>query len=154
MGRETIFTTAPSPESLGIPSPAILNFLQRIDAERIGMHGFLLIRHNRIAAEGYWAPWSADRKHRMYSISKNFVALAVGMMIDEDRISLGDRVADYFPDKLPKTLHPWLASSTVHDLLRMATAHSATSLYTRRSRLGVDLLQPHALASAWNDLLV
>ncbi|MBT3604075.1 MAG: hypothetical protein HN521_13535, partial [Candidatus Latescibacteria bacterium] len=55
MASENVFSTAPSPESLGIPSRAILNFLQRIDAERINMHGFLLVRHNKIAAEGYWA---------------------------------------------------------------------------------------------------
>lgn len=130
MGSENIFTPAPSPESLGIPAPAILNFLQRIDAERINLHGFLLVRHNRIAAEGYWAPWSADRKHRMYSISKSFVALAVGLLIDEGRLSLEARVADYFPDRLPTQLHPWLADATVRDLLMMATPHSSNS-YTR-----------------------
>lgn len=130
MGSETLFTAGPSPESLGIPSKAILNFLQRIDAEHICMHGFLLVRHNRIAAEGYWAPWSVERKHRMYSVSKSFVALAVGMMIDEGKLTLNDYVANYFPDKLPENLHPWLATSTVRDLLMMATAHSRTS-YTR-----------------------
>ena len=130
MGSEKVFTTAPSPESAGIPSRAILNFLQRIDSERICMHGFLLVRHNRIAAEGYWAPWTAERMHRIYSVSKSFVALAVGMMIDEGRLTLDDRVAEYFPDKLPEELHPWLAASTVQDLLMMATPHSTTS-YTR-----------------------
>ncbi len=130
MGSENLFTTASSPESLGIPSQAILNFLQRIDAERICMHGFLLVRRNQIAAEGYWAPWSAERKHRMYSVSKSFVSLAVGMMVDEGKLRLDDRVAAYFPDKLPEKLHPWLAASTVRDLLTMATAHSRTS-YTR-----------------------
>ena len=130
MESENVFTAAPSPESLGIPSQAILNFLQRIDAERIPMHGFLLVRHNKIAAEGYWAPWSAERQHRMYSVSKSFVALAIGMMIDEGRLTLDARVADYFPDKLPAKLHPWVAGSTVRDLLTMATAHSTTS-YTR-----------------------
>jgi CubicO group peptidase (beta-lactamase class C family) len=124
------FTSAPSPESQGIPSRAILNFLNRIDAERINMHGFLLVRHNRIAVEGYWAPFSADRKHRMYSISKSFVSLAVGMMIDEGKLTLSDRVADHFPDKRPDDLHPWLAASTVRDLLTMSTAHSRTT-YTR-----------------------
>ncbi len=127
MESENVFTLAPSPESLGIPSQAILNFLQRLDAERIPMHGFLLVRHNRIAAEGYWAPWSAERKHRMYSVSKSFVALAVGLMIDEGKLTLDAQVADYFPDKVPATLHPWLAVSTVRDLLTMATAHSTTS---------------------------
>jgi len=130
MGSSEVFTTAPSPESVGIPSRAILNFLQRIDGERICMHGFLLVRRSRIAAEGYWSPWSADRKHRMYSVSKSFVSLSVGMMIDEGRLSLDDRVADHFPDKLPEALHPWLAASTVRDLLRMSTALSKTS-YTR-----------------------
>lgn len=130
MGSDQLFTAAPSPESLGIPSRAILNFLQRIDAERIGMHGFLLLRRNKIASEGYWAPWSADRKHRMYSVSKSFVALAVGLMIDEGKLTLNDKVAQYFPDKLPENLHPWLADSTVRDLLMMSTAHSTTS-YTR-----------------------
>ncbi|MDE2810835.1 MAG: serine hydrolase, partial [Gemmatimonadota bacterium] len=96
MGSEKLFTTAPSPENEGIPSRAILNFLQRIDAERICMHGFLLVRHNRIAAEGYWAPWTAERMHRIYSVSKSLVALAVGMMIDEGRLTLDDRVAEYF----------------------------------------------------------
>src|SRR5438093_13432707 len=99
MKSKDVFTPASSPESLGFPTRASLNCLQRNDAERIGMHGFLLVRRNRIAAEGYWAPWSADRKHRMYSVSKSFVSLAVGMLIDEGRLTLDDRVADYFPDK-------------------------------------------------------
>ncbi len=125
-----MFTLAPSPESQGIPSRAVLNFLKRIDSERICMHGFLLARHNRIAAEGYWAPWTAERKHRMYSVSKSFVALAVGLMIDEGLLALDDRVADYFPDKVPEDLHPWLSVSTVRDLLTMSTPHTRTS-YTR-----------------------
>ena len=125
-----MFTTSSSPESQGIPSRAILNFLKRVDSERICMHGFLLVRHNRIAAEGYWAPWTAARKHRMYSVSKSFVALAVGLMIDEGRLALDDRVADYFPDRVPENLHPWLSASTVRDLLTMSTPHSRNS-YTR-----------------------
>jgi hypothetical protein len=106
MGSETLFTAGPSPESLGIPSKAILNFLQRIDAEHICMHGFLLVRHNRIAAEGYWAPWSAERKHRMYSVSKSFVALAVGMMIDEGKLTLNDTSPTTSQTSCPKTFTP------------------------------------------------
>jgi CubicO group peptidase (beta-lactamase class C family) len=131
MESANVFTAAPTPESVGIPSRAVLNLLQRIDSERICVHGFLLVRHNRIAAEGYWAPWSADRKHRMYSVSKSFASLGVGLMIDEGKLSLDDRVADYFPDKLPEKLHPWVAACTVRDLLRMSTAHSSTSYGSR-----------------------
>ena len=126
---DELFTPA-SPESVGIPSGAILDFLNRIDAERINMHGFLLLRHDRIAAEGYWTPWTADHKHRMYSISKSFVSLAVGMMIEDGKLSLDDHVIDHFPDKLPDDVHPWLAAQTVRDLLTMSTAHTRTT-YTR-----------------------
>lgn len=130
MADDTFFTPAPTPESQGIPSRAILDFVQRIDAERICMHGFLLVRNDRIAAEGYWSPWSADRKHRMYSVSKSFVSLAVGLMIDEGKLSLEDRVADHFPDKLPEDPHRWITDMTVRDLLTMSTAHTRTT-YTR-----------------------
>ena len=70
MNTETILIRAPSPESLGVPSQAILKFLQRIDAERINMHGFLLVRHNRIAAQGYWTPWSAARKRWLSDLAR------------------------------------------------------------------------------------
>ena len=48
------------------------------------MHGFLILRKGQIAAEGYWAPYTENSMHRMYSVSKSFVALAVGLMIDEE----------------------------------------------------------------------
>ena len=131
MSHQDLFTPSTSPESVGIPSRAILRFLDRIDGERIGMHGFLLVRHNRIAAEGYWAPWSADRKHRMYSVSKSFVSLAVGLLADEGKLSLDDPICAHFPDKLPDEVHPWLAATTVRDLLTMSTPFSDTA-YTNK----------------------
>ncbi len=123
----------PTPESLGIPSRAVLNLLERIDRERVNMHGFLLLRRGEVAAEGYWAPYTAETRHRMYSVSKSFVSLAVGLMVDDGKISLDDPVARFFPDKLPKNPHPYVADATVRDLLTMATPHSRTS-YTRDDR--------------------
>ncbi len=125
--------TASSPEEVGIPSSAILRFLDRIEKERIAMHGFVVIRHGKVAVEGYWPPFSAQRFHRMYSVSKSMVSLAVGLMIDEGRLSLGDRVAAFFPDKLPDKVHPYIEQATVRDLLMMATPHSENA-YTRYDR--------------------
>ncbi|MDW7659325.1 MAG: serine hydrolase [Bacillota bacterium] len=118
------FFSSPSPEHVGIPSEAVLRFLERIDRERICMHGFLLLRHGQIAAEGYWAPFTPERLHRMYSVSKSFVSLAVGLLIDDGKLSLNDPVVSFFPDKVPQDIHPWLAGATVRDLLMMATPHS------------------------------
>jgi CubicO group peptidase (beta-lactamase class C family) len=133
MGHDELFTASPSPDRVGIPSAAVLRFLERIEREQTNLHGFLLLRHGRIAAEGYWAPYTAASPHRMYSISKSFVALAVGMMADEGRLRLDDRVVSYFPDKAPPNPHPYLADTTIRDLLVMAAPHTDPS-YTRHDR--------------------
>lgn len=118
---------AKSPESVGISSRAVLRFLERIDRQRTCMHGFLLVRGGQVAAEGYWAPYSAASMHRMYSVSKSVVSLAIGLMSDEGRLHLDDPVIKYFPDKTPQNVHPWIADSTIRDLLMMATAHTSTT---------------------------
>lgn len=126
MNENKLFSPA-SPESLGIPSSAILNFIERVEKEHINMHGFLVLRKGQVAAEGYWAPYSRDSMHRMYSVSKTFVSLAVGLMIDEGKLTLQDRVATFFKDKVPENLHPYIAQATIRDLLMMASPHSSTS---------------------------
>ncbi len=110
-----------SPESLGIPSLAIAGFLREMKECRFPLHSYILMRHGKIAAEAYVPPFTADRKHRMYSVSKSFASVAVGMLITEGRLSLDDRVADFFPEYLPAQPSPYLLRATVRDLLRMAT---------------------------------
>ena len=116
-----------TPESLGIPTCAIEEFLAEIEEKRLCMHGFLLLRHGKVAAEGYWPPFNADRKHRMYSISKSFTSIAIGMMIEEGKIALDSKVADFFPEHIPKNPHPYTLGSTVRDLLMMATCNEHNS---------------------------
>ncbi len=124
MKSEQYFRSAESPEAVGISSQAIIHFLDEIEYKRLPMHGMLLIRKNQVVCEGYWAPYTADSLHRMYSISKSFVSLAVGLLIDEGKLRLNDRAADFFQDELPQPLHPYLARTTIRDLLIMATPHS------------------------------
>jgi len=112
--------TYATPESLGIPTQAILNFLEDMKTYRIPLHSFLVLRHGKVAAEGYCAPFDADRKHRMYSISKSFTSVAIGMLITEGRLSLTDKVADFFPEYIPENPTPYMFKATVRDLLRMA----------------------------------
>jgi CubicO group peptidase (beta-lactamase class C family) len=129
MNDVELFTPA-APESVGISSSAILRFIERIEREGINMHSFLVLRKGRIAAEGYWAPFARDRKHRQYSISKSFVSLAIGLLVDEGKLRLEDPVAAFFEDQVPDPLHPYLAQATVRDLLMMAGPHAAVS-YSR-----------------------
>lgn len=109
------------PEQLGIPSKAISRFIRRLETKRLCMHSALLLRHGRIAAEAYWKPFDADFKHRMYSTSKSFVSVAVGILIGEGKLSLDDRVVDFFPEYRDESLSPYTAATTVRDLLMMTT---------------------------------
>ena len=79
----------------GSREEAILNFLDEVN--RLNMHGILLTLEGQPLAEGYWKPWRAEQPHRMYSVSKSVVSLAIGMLADEGRLSLDDRIAVYFP---------------------------------------------------------
>ena len=116
-----------APESLGIPSTAVEEFLSEITEKQLCMHSFVLLRHGKIAAEGYWPPFSETRKHRMYSISKSFASIAIGMMIDEGKLSLDSKVADFFPEYLPDDPHPYVLEATVRDLLMMSTFNRQNS---------------------------
>jgi len=119
------------PEEMGVKTGAILDYLKGIDACGVNLHGFLLARGGKIVAEGYWAPYKQDELHRLYSVSKSFASAAIGILCDEGVISLEDKIADHFPDKLPaKGLHPYQAEMTVRHLLTMSTCYAQTT-YSR-----------------------
>ncbi len=115
------------PEEGGLPSQAIIDFLDWLEKYRVNMHGFSLVRRGKILAEGYWAPFQEGGQHRMYSVGKSLVSLAVGLLESEGRLKLGDRICSYFPEMLPDPLPPFIAAVTIEDMLTMRSAHSQTS---------------------------
>ena len=50
-----------SPESAGIPSGCLLHFLDRLQKKQVPMHSFLLMRHDTLIAEGYYASHVFDQ---------------------------------------------------------------------------------------------
>ena len=112
---------------------AVGRFVRRIAAEDVNLHGFLLSENGREIAKAYYAPFREGEPHRMYSVSKTMTSLAVGIQIDEGRLRLDDRIADYFRDWLPADPDGRLCRLTVRDMLCMATCYKKT-VY----RAGVD----------------
>lgn len=115
------------PEKLGISSACILDFLKALDCENIVMHSVLMIRKSKIIFEGYYAPFQKDTIHRMFSVSKSFVSAAVGILVGEGKLNLDDCIADYFTEKLPENIHPYISAATVRDLLKMESPHEKTA---------------------------
>lgn len=116
-----------TPESQGIPSQHILQFLDELEKKHIPMHSFLLLKEDQLLAEGYYSPYKKETLHRMFSISKSFTAIAVGILASEGKLSLSDPIVNYFPDKVPDNLHPWIAELTIKNMLLMRTCHASTT---------------------------
>jgi len=116
-----------SPEAVGIPGDSVIRFTERLEARRIPMHSLLLMRHDRLFFEGYYAPCDAGTMHRMFSVSKSLTAIAVGLLAEEGKLSLDDPIISHFPEKLPDQVHPWIAAMTIRDMLMMRSCHAATT---------------------------
>lgn len=115
------------PEQTGIPSDCIIRSLERLEQKQIPMHSFLLMHHDKLICECYYSPCNADTLHRMFSITKSFTSIAIGLLVDEGKLSLDDRVVDYFPEKVPENVHPYIADMTIRDMLMMRTCHEKTT---------------------------
>jgi CubicO group peptidase (beta-lactamase class C family) len=116
--------TRKTPESLGISSRAILEFVTAIDASPLELHSFMILRHCAVAAEGWWAPHGPELKHLIFSLSKSFTSTAIGLAVQEGRLSVDDPVIWFFPDELPSEISSNLASMKVKHLLTMSTGHA------------------------------
>ena len=112
-----------SPEAQGISSSAILAFVRAADEQLDTMNSFLLVRHGHVVAEGYWAPYDAETRHALYSLTKSFTSTAVGLAVAEGRLRVDDLVLSYFPEDAPAEPGPGLKGMRVRDLLTMTAGH-------------------------------
>ena len=108
------------PEAEGVSSNDIIQFLDAASKSKTEFHSFMLLRHGKVIAEGWWNPYRADLKHTMYSCSKSFTATAVGFAVQEKKLSLNDKVVSFFPHDLPDTVSKFLSELTVKDVLMMS----------------------------------
>ncbi len=132
-----------SPEAEGVASGALVGFVQALDERVEGMHSVMVVRHGRVIAEGWWSPYTAERRHSLYSLSKSFTSTAVGMAVAEGRLSVDDPVLGFFPDAAPAEPDGNLNSMRVSDLLRMSAGHhSEVSLNGETQWVRAFLAQP------------
>jgi CubicO group peptidase (beta-lactamase class C family) len=110
-----------TPEKQGISSAAILDFVEAAGRKIDAMHSFMLVRHGKVVAEGWWSPYGAQISHSMFSLSKSFTSTAVGLAIAEGKLSLDDPVLKFFPEDAPANPSVNLQAMRVRDLLIMST---------------------------------
>ncbi len=123
-----------SPEAEGVSSKDIINFLDATSKGKTEFHSFMLLRHGKVIAEGWWNPYRADLKHTLYSCSKSFTATAIGFALQEKLISLHDKVVSFFPKDLPDTISTYLSELTVKDVLMMSDGQEPDPTFTVASK--------------------
>ena len=65
----------------------------------------------------------------MFSVTKSFTSIAIGLLQEEGRLSLDDSIVKFFPEYVPDTseAHPWLLATTIRDMLSMRSCHASTT---------------------------
>ncbi len=117
------------PENEGVASHSILDFVEEIDNQEIELHSFMLFRHNKVIAEGYWSPYKVETSHIMHSVSKTFTSTAIGFAVKEKRLTVDDKVISFFPEDLPAVVSPNLEKLTIKHLLTMTVGQNPAPVF-------------------------
>jgi CubicO group peptidase (beta-lactamase class C family) len=118
-----------TPADQGVDPSAILSFLDALDERPdIEMHSLMVVRHGRVVAEGWWAPYSAGRPHLLYSLSKSFTSTAAAFAQAEGLLDLDDPVISHFPEFAADITDPRSRSVKVRHVASMAAGHTRDML--------------------------
>jgi CubicO group peptidase (beta-lactamase class C family) len=108
---------------------AILSFIDAVDDHPdIEMHSLMLVRRGQVVAEGWWAPYSAERPQLLYSLSKIFTSTAAAFARAEGLLGLDDTVISHFPEFDADITDPGSRSVRVRDIASMASGHTRDTL--------------------------
>ncbi|HWE54507.1 MAG TPA: serine hydrolase domain-containing protein [Acidimicrobiales bacterium] len=132
-----------TPTEVGVDARRILAFLDAVADTRTDLHSLMILRRGRVVAEGWWAPYRSDDIQLLYSLSKTFLATAVGIAIGEGRLDLDDLVADLIPDHLPDPVPEHLGLLRVRHLLAMASGHREETIFRVRAMDDPDLVRAY-----------
>ena len=110
-----------TPESVGVSSAGIARFLDALEGGHTQMHGLMIMRHGKICAEGWWAPFAPGMPHMCNSLTKTYMGTAIGIACTEGLLKLSDRLIDLFPEYMPEEPSPYIDRLTVDTVLCMGT---------------------------------
>jgi CubicO group peptidase (beta-lactamase class C family) len=96
------------PQDAGIDPDKIKKVLERLDKRNIPMHSLLILKDGRLVFEKYYAPYEKDTLHRMFSISKSFSGVAIGLLASQGKVDLDAPITSYFPEYTADNTHPWI----------------------------------------------
>lgn len=112
-----------TPESMGVDSGQLIEFIRAAGKEVNSIHSLMVVRNGKVVTEAWWAPETPEKPHILWSLSKSFTSTAIGFAAAEGLLDIDDLVIDHFPEKAPKQPSENLKQMRIRDLLTMSAGH-------------------------------
>jgi CubicO group peptidase (beta-lactamase class C family) len=114
-----------TPADQQVDPAAILRFVDVVDGNPdVEMHSLMVVRHGHVVAQGWWAPYTAERPHLLYSLSKSFTSTAAAFAVAEGLLGLDDTVISHFSEYDADITDPASRSIRVRHVAAMACGHT------------------------------
>ena len=111
-----------TPENQGISSDLFTALLRELDASKdTEMHHFMALRHGKVICECNFAPYPKGMWHITHSMCKSITGMAIGMLIEEEKLKLDENIYDIFPDHINAFSKIFRPVITVEHLLTMTS---------------------------------
>ena len=111
-----------TPESQGISSDLFAALLRELDASKdTEMHHFMALRHGKVICECNFAPYPKGMWHITHSMCKSITGMAIGMLIEEEKLKLDENIYDIFSDHINAFSKIFRPVITVEHLLTMTS---------------------------------
>ena len=111
-----------TPESQGISSDLFAALLRELDASKdTEMHHFMALRHGKVICECNFAPYPKGMWHITHSMCKSITGMAIGMLIEAEKLKLDENIYDIFPDHINAFSKIFRPVITVENLLTMTS---------------------------------
>ena len=109
-----------TPEEQGMDSSALARLVT--DGESQSFDSLLIVRHGRIVAEAYYAPYTADIPHQIHSSTKAIISTLIGMLYKDGVLDRLDHpVLDFFADHSVANVDDRKKAITTQSLLDMTS---------------------------------
>jgi len=111
-----------TPEKMGVKTSLIHQYIKTLEDSHLITHNVIITRCGEIIFENYRKPFGKDFLHRMYSVTKSYVSLAIGCLEQDEMIDLDAPIIKYFPDELQNQSDENIKNQTIRHMLMMSTA--------------------------------
>jgi CubicO group peptidase (beta-lactamase class C family) len=111
---------ASTPEAQGMDSAALARLVDRVGAYK--QDSLLVIRHGKIVADAYYAPFAPNIRHDLRSVTKSFIGTLTAIEVQEGLLdSVDHTVVDLFADKHISNVDDAKKAMTVQNMLDMTS---------------------------------